>query len=104
DDETAAGRRQLGIERRLGETVYVVEIRHAARKREALGLGLETVDRDGDAGLVQRGDDRIEAADFRLGRDRLGGDVAGRGADIDNIGAVLRKLPRPRQCRRGVEI
>ena len=85
--QPAARSSQLRVDRRVGETVDVVQVIDAAFDRETLRLRAIAVDRHRRAVRPQRGDDRRQPTDLLLGADRLGRDIARRRAEFDDVGA-----------------
>ena len=103
DDEPATRGGQFGINGRVGETLDVVEESSPARDGEALHLGREAVDRHRRAVFRECREKWIEAADLLGGGDRLGVDVAGRAAEIDDLRSGRDQRPRLGQRRRAIE-
>jgi hypothetical protein len=66
----------------------IVQIGHALIQRPELGFGRKTVDRDLPTLFLGRQDNRGKAADFDIGRNRIGIWIAGRGADIKCVRPV----------------
>ena len=104
DDEPCVRARQHRIERGIGKTRNVVQVGDASAQRPFLGLAREAVDGDGHAVRRERGDDRFEAGDFVRGRNRLGVGIAGGGAEVDDVGALIAQLARMGDCGIGGEI
>ena len=102
-DEPATCRRQFRIQRRLRKTLDIVNKGDAARYRKPLHLGQKAVDRHRYAIRLECCDQRIEPADLFRGTDRLGVDIAGRGAEVDDMRTSRNQCPCMRERRGEIE-
>lgn len=86
-DQLARRAGQRGVHSGIWESLDVVQVRGAAREREALSCGLEGIHRQWHAVRQELVQDRGEPLLFLGGGDGLGVRVAGRRAEFDDVGA-----------------